>query len=112
MERDDRGSGSSGGDGGEDRGGANPSAATIPSGRVEAVRAQWSVHEDGALAYHLQNEEISGKANFNRNQRQTVRDGTRCGFVGYWWARLWGGGVYCLVSTRRFSERIIVGKKF
>ena len=44
----------------------------FPSGRVQQVRAQWSVHEDGALAYHLQNEEISGKVNFNRNQRQTV----------------------------------------
>ena len=56
-----------------DDGEAATSSNPIPSGRVEQVRAQWSVHEDGALAYHLQNEEISGKVNFNRNQRQTVK---------------------------------------
>ena len=62
-----------GGGGGVDAEDGEAASSSIPSGRVEQVRAQWSVHEDGALAYHLQNEEISGKVNFNRNQRQTVK---------------------------------------
>ena len=76
MEREDR-AGSEGGGEDAEGGGGSGTAANIPSGRVEQVRAQWSVHEDGALAYHLQNEEISGKANFNRNQRQTVSEGEK-----------------------------------
>ena len=58
----DGGVGRSGG-GGSDRGGDDGGGGgeeedcageAIPSGKVERVRAQWSVHEDGALAYHLQ----------------------------------------------------------
>ncbi|XP_012941379.1 uncharacterized protein LOC106012578 [Aplysia californica] len=45
-----------------------------PKGRVQSVRQQWSVHEDGALAYRIQNEEIDQHYGLNRFHRRTVRE--------------------------------------
>ncbi|XP_050411680.1 trichohyalin isoform X2 [Patella vulgata] len=47
--------------------------ALPPKGTVEQVRKEWSVHEDGAMAHCLQNEENNRHYGFNRNQRRTVR---------------------------------------
>ncbi|GFN96433.1 serine/arginine repetitive matrix protein 1-like isoform x3 [Plakobranchus ocellatus] len=47
---------------------------TLPQkGRVQAVRQQWSVHEDGALAYNAQQEEFAEHYGMNRYHRRTVR---------------------------------------
>ncbi|XP_076451256.1 uncharacterized protein LOC143287197 [Babylonia areolata] len=45
----------------------------LPEGRVEEVRRQFSVREDGALAYRIQNEEIEEHYGMNRLHRRTVR---------------------------------------
>lgn len=45
-----------------------------PEGRVQEVRKQFSVHEDGALAYRIQNQEIEQHYGINRNNRRTVRE--------------------------------------
>ncbi|KAK4337182.1 hypothetical protein RND71_044008 [Anisodus tanguticus] len=45
----------------------------IPEGKVEQVCKQWLVHEDGNLAYKLQNEEINSHLNQNKMRNQTVR---------------------------------------
>ncbi|GFR69923.1 serine/arginine repetitive matrix protein 1-like isoform X3 [Elysia marginata] len=45
-----------------------------PKGRVQAVRQQWSVHEDGALAYNFQQEEFVEHYGMNRFHRRTVRE--------------------------------------
>ncbi|CAG5134326.1 unnamed protein product, partial [Candidula unifasciata] len=37
-------------------------------------RKQWSVHEDGALAYQIQNQEITQHYGLNRFNRRTVRE--------------------------------------
>ncbi|KAL5014631.1 hypothetical protein ScPMuIL_008901 [Solemya velum] len=47
---------------------------TLPQkGKVENVCRQWLVHEDGAFAYKLQNEEIDTHYDRNRFHRRTVR---------------------------------------
>ncbi|ESO83622.1 hypothetical protein LOTGIDRAFT_236477 [Lottia gigantea] len=43
------------------------------SGKVEKVCKEWLVHEDGAMAYKLQNEENDRHYGLNRFQRRTVR---------------------------------------
>ncbi|KAK7471428.1 hypothetical protein BaRGS_00035916, partial [Batillaria attramentaria] len=53
---------------------AREETAVPPPGRVEAVRKQFSVHEDGALAYRIQNEEIEEHYGMNRFNRRTVRE--------------------------------------
>lgn len=45
----------------------------IPEGKVENICKQFLVHEDSGLAYKLQNEEIEGHLNSNRNRNQIVR---------------------------------------
>ncbi|CAL1548646.1 unnamed protein product, partial [Lymnaea stagnalis] len=45
-----------------------------PRGKVQEVRKQWSVHEDGALAYQIQNEEIDQHYGLNRFNRRMVRE--------------------------------------
>ncbi|XP_021345221.1 mediator of RNA polymerase II transcription subunit 15-like isoform X2 [Mizuhopecten yessoensis] len=48
---------------------------TMPrQGKVENVCKQWLVHEDGALAYEIQNKEIERHYGINRFNRRTVRD--------------------------------------
>ncbi|XP_059178773.1 involucrin-like isoform X2 [Physella acuta] len=44
-----------------------------PRGKVQEVRKQWSVHEDGALAYQMQNQEIDQHYGLNRYNRRMVR---------------------------------------
>ncbi|BFZ23333.1 hypothetical protein BsWGS_26372 [Bradybaena similaris] len=46
----------------------------LSQGRVQQVRKQWAVHEDGALAYHMQNEEITQHYGLNRFHRRMVRE--------------------------------------
>ncbi|CAC5371456.1 unnamed protein product [Mytilus coruscus] len=48
---------------------------TLPQrGKVNQVCQQWLVHEDGALAYQLQNKEIDFHYGLNRYNRRTIRD--------------------------------------
>ncbi|WAR14626.1 hypothetical protein MAR_004731 [Mya arenaria] len=48
---------------------------TLPvRGKVQQVRQEWAVHEDGAFAYQLQNEEIDRHYGMNRFNRRTVRE--------------------------------------
>ncbi|VDI64557.1 Hypothetical predicted protein [Mytilus galloprovincialis] len=48
---------------------------TLPQrGKVNKVCQQWLVHEDGALAYQLQNKEIDFHYGLNRYNRRTIRD--------------------------------------
>uniref|UniRef100_A0A2C9LLI6 Coiled-coil domain-containing protein n=1 Tax=Biomphalaria glabrata TaxID=6526 RepID=A0A2C9LLI6_BIOGL len=48
---------------------------TFPrKGKVQEVRKQWAVHEDGALAYQIQNEEIDQHYGMNRYNRRLVRE--------------------------------------
>ncbi|KAH9508770.1 hypothetical protein Btru_049866 [Bulinus truncatus] len=48
---------------------------TFPrKGKVQEVRKQWTVHEDGALAYQIQNEEIDHHYGMNRYNRRLVRE--------------------------------------
>ncbi|XP_060066470.1 uncharacterized protein LOC132546768 [Ylistrum balloti] len=48
---------------------------TMPrQGKVENVCRQWLVHEDGALAYEIQNKEIERHYGLNRFNRRTVRE--------------------------------------
>ncbi|XP_052213130.1 trichohyalin-like isoform X2 [Dreissena polymorpha] len=47
---------------------------TLPiRGKVQKVRQEWAVHEDGAFAYHLQSEEIDRHYGLNRFNNRTVR---------------------------------------
>ncbi|XP_033763598.1 mediator of RNA polymerase II transcription subunit 15-like isoform X2 [Pecten maximus] len=48
---------------------------TMPrQGKVENVCKQWLVHEDGAMAYNMQNQEIERHYGLNRFNRRTVRE--------------------------------------
>lgn len=48
------------------------------TGRVTEVCKEWSVREDGALAYRLQNEEITGHLQSNRYRNAVVRQDFPC----------------------------------
>ncbi|CAG5123644.1 unnamed protein product [Candidula unifasciata] len=50
------------------------SPTDLSQGRVQEVRKQWAVHEDGALAYQMQNEEITQHYGLNRFHRRMVRE--------------------------------------
>ncbi|KAK6622128.1 hypothetical protein RUM44_001935 [Polyplax serrata] len=45
-----------------------------PRGRVNEVRREWLVHEDGALAYRLQDEEIKQHLIGNRSRNTQIRE--------------------------------------
>ncbi|KAG4069813.1 hypothetical protein HA402_006828 [Bradysia odoriphaga] len=48
---------------------------TFPKhGRVTEVCKEWRVHEDNALAHHLQSQEINEHYKGNRYRNQTVRE--------------------------------------
>ena len=57
-------------------GGSEPSEpGTLPSGgHVSRLRANWSVHEDGALAQRLQSEEINQHYHGNRQRNHQIRE--------------------------------------
>ena len=58
-------------------GGGNetPDSGTLPSGgHVSKLRANWTVHEDGALAQRLQSEEINQHYHGNRQRNHQIRE--------------------------------------
>ena len=52
---------------------ASATAASL-NGQVSRLRANWSVHEDGALAQKLQSEEISQHLRGNRQRNHQIRE--------------------------------------
>lgn len=53
--------------------------AVIPkSGKVNEMCRQWLVHEDGALAYQLQNQEINQHLSGNKNRNAQIREDLPC----------------------------------
>jgi len=51
-------------------------ATTPKRGLVQEVRREWLVHEDGALAHHLQDQEIAAHYGHNRERNRIVRQDT------------------------------------
>merc|ERR1712018_110594 len=49
-------------------------AESLPSGHVNRLRQNWSVHEDGALARRLQSEEINQHYHGNRQRNHQIRE--------------------------------------
>ncbi len=55
--------------------GAGANAALLPSpGRVNRLRQDWAVHEDGALARRLQSQEFERHLGGNRQRNHQIRE--------------------------------------